>query len=413
MITFNFKKIGQTPEVFFANKKEILSYLDEIKKTVELNDYNKPESFLILPSLKEIREKINFYKTFFEKFKLVLLVGVGGSSLGSQAIYEALKNQKKLKEFLVIDSLNPLFMHKVVEKVRLYKKDRTLIFFVSKSGKTFESTANFLVLFNKTKKFKPTIFVCSDEGSILWNYAKEKKFNTISIPQKVGGRYSVFTYSHLIPLISLGVDAKKLIEGASLAVKNGIMEENNFSLSSALFIFYHYLNKKNIYANIVFPSDLEYFGKWYIQLMAESIGKDGKGITPIVTTGTTDFHAIGQLYFDGPKDKIMNFVFVKDLGIDYKIFRDKTFVKVFPGMEKRGIWELNNNIFEGVKRAYLKKNIPFTETLLDRLDEFDLGYLFMMKMIEIIILAKLMKVNSFDQPGVELYKQETRDILQK
>jgi glucose-6-phosphate isomerase len=147
--------------------------------------------------------------------------------------------------------------------------------------------------------------------------------------------------------------------------------------------------------------------------MAESIGKEGKGITPIVTTGTTDFHAIGQLYFDGPKDKIMNFVFVKNLGIDYKIFKDKTFIKVFPGMEKRGIWELNNNIFEGVKRAYMKKNIPFTETLLDKLNEFDLGYLFMMKMIEIIILAKLMKVNSFDQPGVELYKQETRDILQK
>jgi glucose-6-phosphate isomerase len=304
-------------------------------------------------------------------------------------------------------------MHKVVEKVSLYKKSKTLIFFVSKSGKTFESTANFLVLFNKTKKFKPTIFVCSDEGSILWNYAKEKKFNTIPTPQKVGGRYSVFTYSHLIPLISLGVDTKKLIEGASLAVRNGIMEEDNFSLFSALFIFYHYLNKKNIYANIVFPSDLEYFGKWYIQLMAESIGKDGKGITPIVTTGTTDFHAIGQLYFDGPKDKIMNFVFVKSLGIDYKIFKDKTFVKVFSGMEKRGIWELNNNIFEGVKRAYLKKNIPFTETLLDKLNEFDLGYLFMMKMIEIIILAKLMKVNSFDQPGVELYKQETRGILQK
>jgi len=143
------------------------------------------------------------------------------------------------------------------------------------------------------------------------------------------------------------------------------------------------------------------------------LGKEGKGITPTVTVGTSDFHAIGQLYFDGPRDKLINFVFVEELGLDSEIPTDKDLDNLFPEVKGKKLWQVNKAIFEGVKRAYQKKKIPFTETILPTLDERNLGFLLEMKMIEIIFLAKLMRVNAFDQPGVELYKAETRKILKR
>ncbi len=384
--------------------------MQELKKVLKEKKYNAPESFLALPD-----EKLNFSKKIIQNLKLIIVVGIGGSSLGAEAVYTALKNKKKLTEILVLDSLNPLFFRKSLDKAEKVKRGKLAIFFISESGKTFETTANFFALLPFIKKYKPKIFVISDEGSVLWAYGKKNNFPTFNIPREVVGRYSVFSLAHLLPLNLAGVNVQELLLGAKKAAKVCLVDDplKNPALSSALTIFYHYQKGKNIYSNLVFPPDLEFFGKWYVQLMGESLGKEGQGITPTVTTGTTDFHAIGQLFFDGPRDKLVNFVFTEDLGVDYKIGNLEDFAKVFPGMEGRTIWQFNRAIFEGVKKAYLKKKLPFTETILPKLDEKNLGFLFQMKMMEIILLAKLMKVNAFDQPGVELYKKETRKILQK
>jgi glucose-6-phosphate isomerase len=316
---------------------------------------------------------------------------------------------------LVLDSLTPFLIKKAILKVKKTKKGKTALLFISKSGKTFETTANFFAILKIIKKYQPKIFIISDRNSPLWNFGQKNKFLTFEIPEKVVGRYSVFSNVGLVPLFLAGVNIKRLLVGAKKANQICLVDNplKNPALSSALTIFYHYQKGKNIYSNLVFPPDLEYFGKWYVQLMGESLGKDGKGITPTVTTGTTDFHAIGQLYFDGPRDKLINFVFVENLGLDFEIGNLEEFSQIFPGMKKKRVWQLNRAIFEGVKMAYLKKKLPFTETILEKLDEEDLGFLFRMKMIEIVILANLMKVNAFDQPGVELYKIETRRILQK
>lgn len=407
MLRFNFKSISQRPSTFFPKRKEISGYLLKLKEVIKEKNYKVPESFLNLPY--EAAPKLG------RGFDLILLVGVGGSSLGTQAVYEALKNKKNLKKLMVLDALNPLFFKKALVQVKRAKKGKTAVFFISKSGKTFETTANFFALLPKIKKCRPKVFVISDEGSILWQWGKKNGFQTFSIPKRVEGRYSVFSKAHILPLGLAGVNVKEMLLGAREANKICLSEDplRNPALASALTIFYHYKKGKNVYSNLVFPPGLEYFGKWYVQLMGESLGKRGKGITPTVTTGTTDFHAIGQLYFDGPKDKLINFVFAENLGVDYKIGELGSFSKVFSGMAGKKIWQLNRAIFEGVKRAYLKKKLPFTETTLPKLDEKNLGFLVQMKMIEIIILAKLINVNAFDQPGVELYKAETRKILKK
>lgn len=416
MVQFNFQKISQVPNSFFRKKRELSEYLKKLKKILQKKDYSQPESFLILPQESIVIKKL--WQNYNSKFQLVLVCGIGGSSLGTQAIYEALKNKKNLSEMLVLDSLNPLFFKRALEKIKKVKKGKLAIFFVSKSGKNFEPTANFFCLLKKIKNLpgeKPKIFIISAKNSVLWNFGQKKNFPCFEIPEKVGGRYSVFSNVGLLPLFLIGVDIKKLLLGAKKANQNCLIDNplKNPALSSALTIFYHWQSGKNIYGNLVFPADLEFFGKWYILLMAESLGKEKKGLTPIVNVGTQDFHTIGQLFFDGPQDKLINFIFVEDLGLDFQITNLEDFTQIFPGMEKKGIWQLNRFIFEGVKRAYLKKKIPFTETILSKLDEENLGFLFQMKMIEIILLAKLMKVNAFDQPGVELYKRETKEILRK
>lgn len=411
MLKFNFQKISQVPKNFFSRKKKISDYLAELKRILKEKNYSLPESFLLLPE-----ESIAITKSspsYYNNFQLILLCGIGGSSLGAQAIYEIFKNQKKLTEILVLDSLNPFFFRKALARAKKVKKGKLAIFFISKSGKTFETTANFFAFFPIIKKYQPKIFIISQENSILWQYGKKNNFSTFSIPEKVGGRYSVFSNGGILPLSLAKIKVKDLLFGARKANKTCLIDNplKNPALASALTIFYHYQKGKNIYSNLVFPPDLEYFGKWYIQLMGECLGKDGKGITPTVATGTADFHTIGQLYFDGPQDKLINFVFTENLEIDYKIGNLENFTQVFPGMAGKKIWQLNRAIFEGVKRTYLKKKLAFTETILSELNEINLGFLFQMKMIEIILLAKLLEINAFDQPGVDLYKQETRKIL--
>ena len=408
MLKFNFQKISQTPSQFFQKSEEISNYIAELKDVLREKNYNVPESFVILPTEKFLQKVPRHYN-------VILSIGVGGASLGTQAVYGALKNKKNLTKILALDSLNPLSFKKALEEASKARKNRLAVFFVSESGKTFETTANFFALFPRIKGYRPKVFVISDEGTILWEFGKKNHFSTFSIPKALVGRYSVFSLAHLLSLSVAGVNVQELLSGAKEANKVCLLDNplKNPAFSSALTIFYHYQRGKNIYSNLVFPPDLEYFGKWYVQLMGESLGKNGKGITPTCTTGTSDFHAIGQLYFDGPKDKLINFVFAENLGIDYKIGNLDNFAKIFPGMQGKTIWQFNRAIFEGVKRAYLKKKLPFTETILPELSEKNLGFLFQMKMIEIVILAKLMQVNAFNQPGVELYKKETRKILQR
>jgi len=409
MLKFNFKKISQVPKDFFGKRKEISDYLKKIENILKERDYNFPESFLLLPD-----ENPDLPKNIFKK--LIILVGIGGSSLGVQAIFEAFRRKKELTEILFLDSLNPLLLSQIENKFNSgkIKKGQSLISLISKSGRTFEILTNFFTLLKFARKYSPKIFIITDENSPLWHFGKEKNYPLLGLPKMVGGRYSVFSNLGLFPLYQAGLNIKELLLGAKEANEVCLMDNplKNPALASALTIFYHWKSGKNIYSNFVFPPDLEFFGKWYVQLMAEGLGKEGKGITPTVTVGTSDFHAIGQLYFDGPRDKLVNFVFFEKLGFDRQIPKDKDLDLLFTGAGGKKIWQVNKAIFEGVKRAYLKKKIPFTETILPGLDERNLGFLLEMKMIEIIFLAKLMNLCAFDQPGVELYKAETRKILQ-
>lgn len=409
MLQFNFQKISQVPRGFFKSIREINNYLEKLREILKTKNYDSPESFLIFPE-----EKFKFQK-IEPNFKLIILIGIGGASRGTQAIYTALKNKKKLKEILFLDTLNPILLRQIISKVKLInpKKEKVAICFISKSGLTIESIINFFTFWQAIKKYLPKIFIITEENSPLWNFGQKKNWQLLSVSKQIEDRFSILGKTAIFPLYLSGVNIKELSLGAKIANEKCLVNDlfKNFALASALTIFYHWKKRKNNYVNFVFPPELDFFGKWYSQLMAESLGKNNKGITPMTAIGTNDLHSLVQLYFDGPQDKLFNFIFIENLGLDFSVSKLEDFTKIFPEIKNKKIWQLTKAIFEGVKKVYLKKKIPFTETILSELNEKNLGFLFEMKMIEIILLAKLMKVYPFDQPAVKLYKKETQKLL--
>ena len=239
-----------------------------------------------------------------------------------------------------------------------------------------------------------------------------KDIKKIAVPKNVGGRYSVLSAVGLFPLHLAGINIDALHKGADQAVIDCTSKNlsKNYSMLSAILTFLHWKKGINIHNTFFFNPELESLGKWYRQLMAESIGKKkdlkGKvvrrGITPIVSIGSTDLHSMAQLYFGGPKDKFTNIVYGKR--------KDNIFI---PKIEGKNFKNIMDAIYGGVVAAYKKNNLPFLTIELENISEKTLGYYLQFRMIEMMYLAQLMQVNAFNQPGVEDYKKETRKLLEK
>ena len=326
----------------------------------------------------------------------IILAGIGGSNLGALAIYKALRPKK---EICFAETLDSRRLSRILDQM----KQPAVLIIVSKSGTTTETIANAAVLLSNFKKGDKVITI-TDEGSKLWNWAEKHEFLKISIPKEIVGRYSVFTAAGLLPLFLAGIKVKKLLEGAGEA-------SNESALSSAKMIYENWKAGKIIHDMFLFEPDLEWLGKWHRQLVGESLGKDGKGITPTVSIGTTDLHSVAQLYLGGPKDKFTTFVSVKNSGKDFKIPAKYDVDDLVKDISGKKFSQLINVILDGVKIAYRKQNLPFAEIELEDISEKSLGRFMQEKMMETVHLAKLMGVNPFDQPQVELYKEETRKLL--
>ena len=387
-----------------------------------------PEASLLLPfakdSIKTISELADSFKS--EALRTIVVIGIGGSNLGTKAVYDALRPYPgDAIEILFLETVSSSAILSTADKLKkLGDKKAFILVSISKSGGTTETVANTEALLDELKEtygyVNDRLVVISDEGSKFWNAAKENGVKCLSLPSTVGGRYSVFSAVGLFPLALAGFNIERLIDGAHDAIEDGLSGDasRNFSLVSANATMLHLENGRTIHNTFLFAPELESLGKWYRQLMGESIGKeknrDGKtvhtGITPIVSIGSTDLHSMAQLYFGGPDDKFTNIVSVKSTS---KISLPKKFV--FPNLvehlEKNSFDELMNAIVGGVIASYESIDRPILTIELDRIDERELGYYLQFRMMEMMYLADLLNVNAFDQPSVELYKLETKKRL--
>ena len=363
----------------------------------------------------------------------LILVGIGGSNLGTIAIHEALHgrfyNEKnppiKLYCADTVDS-DALSDQLALVEFELKKGNNIIINVVTKSGKTTETIANFELFLSLLKKYKPDDFyqcvvVTTDQDSPFAYYARKEFFSVLEIPKKVGGRYSVFTAVGLFPLGMLDVDIAQLLAGAQ-AIMPSCIDENvveNPAAISALIKYIHYQQCININDLFIFYTSLNNVGLWYRQLMGESIGKEFNrsnqrvevGITPTVSIGTTDLHSVGQLYLGGPRDKFTTFLVVDQFATDLTIPVMPVFEEFVEKIQGKKLSVVLDAVLKGVQAAFKTNKRPFVTVHLPFVNEHMLGQLLQMYMIEMIYLGYLLEVNPFDQPNVESYKKETRKIL--
>lgn len=421
-----------------AGKEKLRDYIDYLSKVSRSMNYETPESSINL-SLDEKSKQILFEKIKERKnkeLKYVIVVGIGGSNLGTMALYRALRGRLDVflhendPKMIFADTVSPSLIYQIVDFLndQVKNPEEVLVNLVSKSGETTETIANFEVIYDVlNKRFgdaaKDRLVFTVAKGTKLWQLAEEKKIDLLEIPQKVSGRYSVLSPVGLFPLGLANFDVVKFLEGASEVVQKCLNHDTyqNPALTSAILTHFHYKQGIKIYNNFYFNPELKSLGKWYTQLMAESIGKEydvnnqkvNIGITPIVSIGSTDLHPMAQLFFAGPRDKFTQFIYASQRDHSLVVPLELFLSDVVPDIGGKKIVEIMNAIFEGVKIAFYKNGLPYSEIIMHEITEDTLGQYLQLKMIETMFLAKLLGVDAFNQPKVEEYKRETREILKK
>jgi len=360
----------------------------------------------------------------------LIVIGIGGSNLGTIAVLEALQgkfynNDNEMVTYFAdtVDSdyLNSII--KITEK-ELYAGNNILLNVISKSGETTETIANFQLFLEVLIKHRPYnyndfIIVTTDHNSALWQFAQQEKITALAVPQNVGGRYSVFSAVGLFPIALCGVDIADLHAGAQNALSFNNNTEHNPAIISAAILSILYQRGYVIHDTFLFSVELESMGKWYRQLMAESIGKShsrsgvliNNGITPTVSIGSTDLHSVAQLYLSGPYNTFTTFVSISKNNTDLHITDNTTFHLLAPTIQNKSISTVMDAILQGTMIAYQKNSRPFVHITVPEKTAYYIGQFMQIKMLEIMYLGFLMNINPFDQPNVELYKKETKKVL--
>ncbi len=418
-----------------ASGKKLLPYMARLQDVAKKNNYEDPECSINCPFDKKIIKRVKDLakKKVSKKLKYIIVIGIGGSNLGTKAVYDAMQGffdvlqSEAFPKMIFVDTNNAraLDSFKTFAKKHIKHADEVLICSVSKSGGTAETIANTEIIIDilkkKHKNITDRLVVITNKDSLFWNAAVGQGIDTLAIPELVGGRYSVLSAVGLFPLAAAGFNIDELLKGARKMRKTCLQKDikKNPAALSAAILYLQMKKGRSMNDNFIFHSELESIGKWYRQLMGESIGKEknihGKvvhaGLTPTVSIGSTDLHSVGQLYLGGPKDKVTTFIYTKKVKDDSELPRHRLFNNLVSDISHKSAQDILDAILQGVKIAYTKKRLPFCEVVLNSVSLSSIGAFFQFKMIEMMYLGTLLEVNTFDQPNVESYKLETKKIL--
>ncbi len=335
------------------------------------------------------------------KWESVLVLGIGGSSLGGEALVAALGRAKPVVRFLA--NVDPTEFARISKQFNLKK---TLIIVISKSGGTLETIANFLALKTKLNKAwqKQVVVITDPEQGYLRRLALREQLTTFTIPPDVGGRYSVLSPVGLLPAALAGIPLDELLAGA----------REVDGPDAFLFALTHAELYRRGHAVTVFcpyAQSLRQLGQWYAQLLAESVGKSPTvGITPVVALGATDQHSELQLWTDGPADKFFIFLGVAKFATDVKI---QTAPSAFAQLKGKSLAQILHAELAGTVSALVERQRPVAVFDLPELSARTLGYLLYFFELEVAFLGHALGVNPYDQPGVERGKELTRKLLGK
>ena len=394
----NFEKDINLPENIQTLNNDIKKICNElpalnIVKDVSLLDYT------IEQTEKFKRNKRNF-----------VVFGTGGSNLGARALINTLTKQPK--NILFFDNIDPLFFQDEIINLDL---NTTGFIIISKSGTTPETLSQFGSIINIAREknnldmlFKNCLVVTEFKDSPLFNIAKKNNCTLLEHKKDIGGRYSIFSNVGMIPAILAGLDVKKVHLGASKVIEN-----SDFLDTFKFAQIFKFCSSNNYFSNVMmtYSDGLTYFGKWYLQLWAESIGKKNRGITALHAVGTTDQHSQLQLYLDGPKDKYFTFIksnhHKKGLKIDTEIMKEESVNYLI----NKTMGDLMHAEQDATIDTFKLNNFKFREILMSEINEEAMGGLMANSIMETIAACIYFEVDPFDQPAVEQGKALTKKYL--
>ena len=348
-------------------------------------------------------------------------VGIGGSALGPIALHHALshpyynllEDRSGAPRLHFAENTDPATLSAILDVADLHS---TWVNVVTKSGSTAETMANFLVIRGALVEAlgehgygERVVFTTDPEEGYLNQIAAREGTKTLPIPPDIGGRFSVLTPVGLFPAAVTGLDIDALLRGAARCANE--VEEGGLDHPTIQGAAYHYLmdttKGRNVRVMMPYADSLERLAAWFVQLWAESLGKEGKGSTPHGAVGTTDQHSQVQLYMEGPQDKVIEIVEVEEHPRDLLIptaYEDVKGVGYLGGHTMAGLLNVE---CDATRKALTEAGRPNCTIRLGRVDEEHLGYLFQALEVQTAIAGSLYEVNAFDQPGVEAGKQIT------
>jgi len=373
----------------FKSKKRNLDIKKKFQNFIKENDQ-------VLQSLGK-NYKDSFKKKILKKYKNykdVRIIGMGGSSLGSNAIYSFLRHKIK-KNFLFVNDLSP--------KVKINNNKNHLNLVVSKSGNTIETIVNSNIYIKKKDK---NIFITENRKNYLHILGEKLKAEIIHHNNFIGGRYSVLSEVGMIPAELMNLDPRKFRQFDNL-IKN---KKYLGALISNVSAIINLIKKKKFNSVILnYDKKSEDLFSWYQQLIAESLGKNNTGLLPVISNMPKDNHSVMQLYLDGFKNNFFTFFYVHENKstriLNNEILTSHNFIK------KKNIGDITYAQKKATEKVFNKKNIPFRSFEIKKRDEKTLGELFCFFILETILIGKALKVNPYNQPAVEIIKKETKKIL--
>lgn len=429
-IKLDLKNTGITQKAIMEYKGQIENIHKELHK--RSNDENDFIGWLELPT--------NYDKNEFERIKksakkikkesdILVVIGIGGSYLGTRAVIEALtstfnnmltQKQRKYPQILYVgNNLSSNYINELIEYIG--NKDFS-VNVISKSGTTTEPAIAFRIfreiLENKygIDEARSRIYVTTDkEKGALKTLADIEGYEKFIIPNNVGGRYSVLTAVGLLPIATAGIDIDKLMKGAKNAQEKytDIDLKNNDCYKYAVIRNILYKLYKNTEILVNYEPKMHYFTEWWKQLYGESEGKDQKGILPVGVDFTTDLHSMGQYIQEGRRNLFETVISIENPKSDIKIGKDEDNLDGLNYLAGKSLDFVNKKAMEGTIKAHVSGDVPNILINIDELDEENIGELIYFFEKACAISGIILGVNPFNQPGVEEYKKNMFKLLKK
>ena len=385
MLSKNIRFKNFTKKKFNKNLKVLF------KKLIDKNNYddNVIKSFSKSYSYSFTKKQLKKYK----KFNFFQIYGMGGSSLGIQAIYDFMRPKIK-KNFYFFDNLDS--KNKIIKT-----KSKSLNLIISKSGNTLETIVNENIFSGSNK-----LYITENNNNYLRNTALRLKKEIIEHKNFIGGRYSVLSEVGMLPAELMGLNSNKFKRFDKLVSNRDFIN----SLLANVNMLYRLVKMGKTNSIILNYDESSYnLFRWYQQLVAESLGKNSKGVLPIISEMPKDNHSLMQLYLDGNKNSFFTFFDIKNYNSP-KIKKKKIFSN-YKYLKKHDLFSIKSAQKKATINVFKAKGIPFRTFEVLKKNEETLGELFTFFMLETILLGKMLKINPYNQPSVELIKKETKKIL--